>query len=116
MSTLVLVGLIALAMASEWDMLVRYLPAVGLACLLFNLLSLAAGYGLSRAARLAKPQATAIAFEVGIHNATVAIFIALEVLQRPSAAVPAAIYSVSMYITASIFAYWLLRGVRARPA
>ncbi len=114
LSSVVLAGLIVLAMASEWQLLVANLPVVGIACVLFNVLSLGAGYGLSRAAKLAQPQATAIAFEVGIHNGTLAIFIALEVLQRPAAAVPAAVYSVSMYITASLLAWWLLRVRKAR--
>ncbi len=116
LSTVVLVLLIGLAIASEWRLLVAYAPIVGIACLLFNVISLGAGYGLSRAASLAQPQATAIAFEIGIHNGTLAIFIALQVLERSSAAVPAAVYSVSMYLTAGAFAWWLLRGQRKAAA
>jgi len=112
LSSLVLAGLIVLAMASEWELLMRYLPVVGLACVSFNLLSLFAGYGLSRAVRLGRPQATAIAFEVGIHNGTLAIYIALEVLSRAGAAVPAAVYSVSMYLTAGALVAWLLRSAK----
>lgn len=114
LSSLVLATLIVLAIASEWELLVRYAPIVGIACVAFNVISLTAGYGLSRAARLGRPQATAIAFEIGIHNGTLAIFIALQVLERSSAAIPAAVYSVSMYVTAGLFAAWLLRS--ARPA
>lgn len=114
LSSLVLALLIALAIASEWELLLRYAPVVGIACLAFNAISLAAGYGLSRAARLGRPQATAIAFEIGIHNGTLAIFIALEVLQRAGAAIAPAVYSVCMYLTAGAFAAWLLR--RARDA
>ncbi len=110
LSSVVLALLIGLAIASEWSLLLTYAPVVGAACLLFNLISLGAGYGLARAVRLARPQATAIAFEIGIHNGTLAIFIALQVLQRDGAAVPAAVYSVGMYLTAGLFAWWLLRS------
>ena len=41
--------------------------------LAFNLVSLLLGYYLSRAAGLNKPMATAISFEIGIHNSTLAI-------------------------------------------
>ena len=112
LSSLVLAALIVLAMASEWELLLRYAPVVGAACVLFNVISLGAGFGLARAARLATPQATAIAFEIGIHNGTLAIFIAIEVLDRSSAAVVPALYAVSMYVTATLFTVWLLRRQR----
>lgn len=116
LSTIVLAGLIVLAIISEWQLFVRYAPIVGVACLGFNLASLLSGYGAARAARLGRPQATAIAFEIGIHNSTLAIFIALQVLERPGAAVAPAIYSLSMYVTAALFAAWLLRLLRREAA
>lgn len=114
LSTLVLVIVIVLAVASEWDMLLRHAGVLGLACVAFNVVSLLAGYAAARGARLALPQATAIAFEIGIHNATLAIFIALEVLARPAAAIAPALYSLSMYVTAALFAIWVLRRANAR--
>ena len=61
------------------------------------------------ALRLPKGQAVAIAMEIGIHNAALAIFIALNVLRNPAAAVVPGIYSLVMDVTASAFAVWLLR-------
>ena len=67
--------------------------------------------------RLPQGQAVAIAMEIGIHNAALAIFIALNVLRNPAAAVVPGIYSLIMYVTASAFAVWLLRRNAAlRPA
>lgn len=114
LSTLLLATLIALAFISEWDTVQAFAPVVGAACVAFNVLSLLAGYAIPRALRLARPQAIAIGFEVGIHNGTLAIFIALEVLGRTQATIAPAIYSLSMYVTAALFAAWLLRGAR-RP-
>lgn len=108
LSSLLLAVLIALAFISEWDMVVRFLPVVGLACVAFNVLSLLSGYFAARAAKLAEPQAIAISFEIGIHNGTLAIFIAIEVLQRAQATIAPAVYSLSMYVTGAIFAAWLL--------
>lgn len=112
LSALILAVLTALAIASEWQLLKTYAPIIGLACLSFNVLSLASGYWSARAARLAKPQATAIAFEIGVHNSTIAIFIAVNVLKMPATAIAPAIYSLIMYVTAALFAYWLLRQQR----
>lgn len=109
LSTMILVILTVLAVVSEWELLKTYAPLIGFACLMFNVLSLAAGYWAARSARLAKPQATAISFEIGVHNATLSIFVALHVLKMPAVAITPAIYSLIMYVTAAAFAFWLLR-------
>jgi BASS family bile acid:Na+ symporter len=101
--------LTALAIASEWELVTTYAPIIGLACLSFNLISLASGYLGARAVQLGRPQATAIAFEIGVHNATIAIYIALNVVKMPGTAIAPAIYSLIMYLTAAAFAYWLIR-------
>ncbi len=100
------------ALAKEWQALTTTFAAVGPAVVAFNLVSLLAGYYLSRAAGLDKPMATAISYEIGIHNSTLAIFIALAVLDNLQLALPAAIYSVSMYLTATLFGLLVLRRKR----
>jgi BASS family bile acid:Na+ symporter len=115
-STLILIGLIAAAVISERETLAKYAAVVGIAALLFNLVSLLAGYAAGRAARLGVPQATAIAFEIGIHNGTLAIFVALHVLSMASAAVVPAIYSLLMYLTGGLFAWWVLKRALPRAA
>lgn len=108
-SILVLAVLIAGAIYIERKALLPSLIAVGGACLAFNLVSMLTGYLAPLALRLPKGQAVAIAMEIGIHNAALAIFIALNVLRNPAAAVVPGIYSLVMYVTASAFAVWLLR-------
>ncbi len=115
LSVLVLALLIVAAVAQEWSTLLASFAAVGLACLLFNLASLGAGYVAPLAIRLPRKQAVAIAMEIGIHNGTLAIFIALNVLQNPTVSVPAAVYSLLMFITAAVFAWWVSRE-KASPA
>ena len=58
---------------------------------------------------------TAISYEIGIHNSTLAMFIALSVLNDFQLALPAALYSVSMYITATLFGLLILKR-KAHPA
>lgn len=113
-SALVLAAFATIAIAKEWQALRSSFASIGPAVLLFNLVSLLAGYYLSRAVGLGKPLATAISFEIGIHNSTLSLFIALSVLGNFQLALPSAIYSVLMYVTATLFGWLVLR--RARPA
>ena len=112
-SAVVLAAFALIAIAKEWSALVESFAGIGPAVLLFNAISLASGYYLSRAAGLDKSMATAISFEIGIHNSTLAIFIALSVLDNFQLALPAAIYSVSMYLMATLFGTLVLRRTGA---
>ncbi len=108
-SALVLAAFAVIAIAKEWTALTESFSSLGPVVLAFNLLSLLSGYYLSRWAGLDKPMATAVSFEIGIHNSTLAIFVALSVLGNFQLALPAAIYSVSMYLTATLFGLGVLR-------
>jgi BASS family bile acid:Na+ symporter len=108
-AVLVLVAVIGAAIVAEWERLPGFIAAVGAACLAFNLLSMAVGYGLPRLLNLPRSQAIAISMEIGIHNGTLAIFIALTVLQNATMSVPAAVYSIIMFVTAGAFTFWLNR-------
>lgn len=62
-------------------------------------------------------RSTAISFEIGVHNSTLALYVALSVLNNFQFALPAAIYSVSMYVTATLFGMLVLgRGKAAARA
>lgn len=115
LSVLVLALLVTVAVAQSWAALLASFAAVGLACLLFNLASLGTGYAVPLLLRLPRRQAIAISMEIGIHNGTLAIFIALNVLGNAVMSVPAAVYSLLMFFTAAGFAAWLNRG-EAVPA
>jgi BASS family bile acid:Na+ symporter len=108
-SVLLLALLVMLAVAQSWEVLVKYFAVVGFACLVFNLVSMAVGYAAPLALKLPEKQAIAISMEIGIHNGTLAIYIALNVLNNGTMGVPAAIYSLVMFVTAGVFAWWLNR-------
>lgn len=112
-SVLLLALLVALTMIQQWQLLAEYAAIIGLACVLFNVLSLLIGYTVPLALKLPRRQAIAIAMEIGIHNGTLALFVAFTVLDNSVLAVPAAFYSISMFITAGLFAAWPNRPARA---
>jgi bile acid:Na+ symporter, BASS family len=95
---LVIVG----AVADEWDTVTDHFAELALAALTLNVLAMSVSFAISRLARLDNAQATAVAMELGVHNGTLAI--AVAVLVNDDLAIPAAIYSAFMFLTAGAFA------------
>lgn len=91
-----------------------YLADVGLITALFCAISLVVGFYVPRAAGVTGPQAIASSMEVGVHNATLAIFVAVEVLDEVEISVPAAVYSLVMFLFAALWGAWVSRQVGAR--
>ena len=108
-SIIVLVAVTIGAIVGERENVLDYARQVGLVTGLFCLLSLSAGYGLALALRLSRPQAIATSMEVGIHNTTIALTIALSVLDNAMVAIPAAVYSILRYIVAPAFGWAVSR-------
>lgn len=108
-SALLLVVVIAGALLNERDNLSDYLADIGLLATLFCVCSLAIGYLLPRLAGVTERQAVATGFEVGVHNSTLAIAVALSVLDNERLAVPAAIYGILMFPLAAAAGYLVTR-------
>lgn len=115
-SVLVLASFTVIAIVKEWQALATSAASIGGVVVLFNLASLLAGYYLSRVLGLERPIATAISFEIGIHNSTLAMYIALNVVKEFQAALPAAVYSVTMYVAAAAFGLLVLRPQMRKAA
>lgn len=98
-----LVMIILLAILKERHNLTDYIAQIGFATALFCALSLSIGYFIPRIFGIPSFQARACAFEIGIHNSTLAMTIALTVMMSTSAAIPAAVYSIMMYPFAALF-------------
>lgn len=111
-SALILVIIIVSITIRERQLLMDYSGILGLPVLLFNVLSMAVGYYVPRIVNIEKRQAIAIGMEIGIHNGTLAIYIALSVVGNSAMSVPPAIYSLLMFFTAAIFGFWVSRGRR----
>ncbi|MET0864260.1 MAG: bile acid:sodium symporter family protein [Nakamurella sp.] len=75
----------------------------------FCLISLTIGYLVPRMLRVSRTQSIASAFEIGIHNATLAIVIAQTVLGSVEMSLPAGVYGVLMFFLAAAFGF-LIRG------
>lgn len=113
-SVIILIVVIAGAVASNWTLLVDNVARLALITVLFCLISLTVGFLIPRMLRVGKRQAIATSFEIGIHNATLAIVIAQSVLGSMELSLPAAVYGVLMFFVA--FGFGFLIRERAADA
>jgi BASS family bile acid:Na+ symporter len=109
-SAVVLVLVILGAVAQAFDVLAANLGRLGGIALLLSTLSLTVGYVVPRLFRVNRRQSIASAMEIGIHNVTVAIIVAVSVIGNEAMAAPAAVYGVLMFVPAGIVAYLLSRS------
>ena len=91
------------AVASEIDVVLDNFAEVALATLALNVAAMSVSFGgRARSRGCSTAQATAIAMELGIHNSTLAIAVAGTI--DIDYAIPAAVYSGFMFVTAGLFA------------
>ena len=109
-SALLLVAIIISVTLREKQMLVDHFAQLGIPVLLFNVLSLLIGFYVPLLFKVDKKQAIAIGMEIGIHNGTLAIYIALNVLNNSTMSIPPAIYSLLMFFTAAAFGFLVNLG------
>lgn len=105
MSAVFLVLIIVAAIVKERASIVDSLLVAGPAALLLNLSGMTIGYYLPYLFKLPVAQQVTISIETSIQNGTLAIAIASSplMLNNATMAVPAAVYSLIMFITAGIF-------------
>jgi BASS family bile acid:Na+ symporter len=113
LSAVVLALVIVGTMLAEQDRIGEYLRQIGLPAVVFCLLSLSVGFAVPRLLGIERRQATASAFEIGIHNSTLAIAVAISVLDSVELAVPAAVYGVLMFPLAAVFGWLISRNAGA---
>jgi len=104
-SAVLLIVIIVSVTLREKQVLTDNFAELGIPVLLFNVVSLAVGYYLPMLFKVETKQAIAIGMEIGIHNGTLAIYIALNVLNNSAMSIPPAIYSLLMFFTAAAFGF-----------
>ncbi|MDR7086193.1 BASS family bile acid:Na+ symporter [Aeromicrobium panaciterrae] len=115
-SAVILAVLVLGIMLDQKDNLSDYFVDAGLATGLFCAISLVVGYYVPKALGIVESQAIASSMEIGVHNATLAIFIAVEVLDSTEISIPAAVYSLFMFAFAAIWGSFVSRKVSSARA
>lgn len=108
-SVVLLIAVILGALLKDKANLMNYMLDVGIATSIFCILSLCVGYFVPRLFGISESQARASAFEIGIHNGTLALTIALSLMNNMTVAIPAAVYSIIMFFYAAIFGFIITR-------
>jgi BASS family bile acid:Na+ symporter len=90
------------AIVSEFDTVTDNFTELALATLTLNVVAMTVSFTIARLARLDERQSTAIAMELGIHNAALAIAVGASIADV--LIIPAAVYTVFQFFTASAFA------------
>lgn len=116
LSAVMLAAVVVGAIAGNLGTLGEYLAQAGLAAALFCAISLATGYLLPRLLRVGHRQAIASSFEIGLHNGTLAITIAVSLLGDERLAIPAAVYGVLAFPMALVAGFLFVRTGAARSS
>ncbi len=113
-SVVFLLLIVAAIVAKNITHMGDYFAKVGLAALALNVACMLLGYGIAKLAQLNEAQSKAISIEVGFQNGTLAIVIALTLLQNTEMAIAATCYSLLMFATGAVFA-WILNRKNGGP-
>ena len=112
-STFLFIIIVLGALASEWNTFVKNLYLLGPAILTLIFLMLVIGYNTPKLFGINNTQATTIAIESGIQNATVGITIGNIILSQGQGisilSLPSGVYGILMYIVCLPFIFILLK-------
>lgn len=97
----------------NWDVIVNDGPRFAPAFITLNVAALAVGFIVARLAGINAVQTGTIAIETGIQNSTVAITVALTILNNNEMAIVPGLYAIWMYVSGFALAFWMARNVQA---
>jgi BASS family bile acid:Na+ symporter len=95
--------IILAAVAKDYKLLAENFPRVGPMCLILNVATMFIAYMVSKLSNLNLNQRTAITFECGFQNGTLAILVALTFIKNEMMMIPAGVYSLLMFGTAALY-------------
>ena len=99
---LVIVGLCI----KEKDNILPYIQEAGLVSLVLNVVTMFVGFRIAKMFNLNDKAAVSISIESGIQNGTLAITIAVVLLNNSEFAIAPAVYGLLMFITGGVVVYW----------
>lgn len=108
---LIIIGLVI----KEKDNFVSYFQQAGISALLLNVITMTVGFYSAKLFALGRAQATSISIESGIQNGTLAITIAVVLLNNTAFAIAPAVYSLLMFFTGGAVIFLGIRNSKTRP-
>lgn len=105
-----LVLAIVAAASVEFDALREHYDSIGIVALLLSVFSLTIGYYVPMMFGASHRQAIATSMEIGVHNAVIAMTVAVSVFGSTEMAIPGLVYGVVMFGPAAVATYLLSRS------
>ncbi len=114
LSTLLFVVVVIGALASNWQLFVDNMPVLGPATIALIVCMLGIGVLLGKLFKLDHGQATAIAIETGVQNATLGMTVGSLIVEQvtalPPFSLPSGFYGIIMYLMTIPFVWWRRNG------
>jgi BASS family bile acid:Na+ symporter len=95
------------------DKLIDFALATGPAVIILNLSTMTLGYLAGRFLLHQEAQSRTITLEVGMQNGTLALLITSGLLESSAMSIAPSVYSLFMFVSASLFTYGILRKTRS---
>lgn len=108
-ATIFLFLVILALVIQNWDVIVNDGPRFAPAFIVLNVAALVVGYIVPKLVKINEVQTVTIAIETGIQNSTVAITVALTILNNNEMAVIPGLYAIWMYVTGFALAFLMAR-------
>ncbi len=108
-STVIFIAVLAGIIAANRETIIPSFKKIGHVALLLNLGTMALGYYSSRLFKLSLNRTITVTIESGIQNGTLAIVIALTILDKMEMSIPGAVYSLIMFFTGGFIMWYFGR-------
>ncbi len=108
-SALIFIIILVSVIATNTELIKDHMGTLGWISFLLIVLTMGLGFFSAKLFHLNLPQQISIAVESGIQNGALAIVIGSTLLQQPELSVPAAIYSLVMFIPAGVMMWYFGR-------
>tara|TARA_Y100000590_G_scaffold464652_1_gene634629 strand:+ start:755 stop:1606 length:852 start_codon:yes stop_codon:yes gene_type:complete len=99
------------AIAAERENVVSYFAQAGLITLVLNVVMMIVAYYIAQFLASGPKQKKCITIECGLQNGTLAIFVATSIFGGGIYVIPAATYSLIMFVTSLIFVYLVRKAI-----
>jgi bile acid:Na+ symporter, BASS family len=110
-----LILIIVISVITGWSTIRENFADTALVAFSLNIIAMGLGHTIARLARLPEDQVIAITFEIGIQNLSLALTVAMVLLERPDIAAFALVYAMSAKLTSISYVAWSRMRV-ARPS
>ena len=110
-STILFVLVLLGAIAAERENVISYFAQAGLITLVLNVVMMVVAYFIAQLFASGKEQKKCITIECGLQNGTLAIFVGTSIFGGGIYVIPAATYSLIMFVTSLIFVYLVRKTV-----